>query len=984
MIQCYSHLRSISRRWIVGALLTLVAALGSGNSIAWGQSIYTCFPTCDETDARFLSVAGTGLQTLAGQTITMTITSPEQASSLEIGFFDGETGGRWDNGTTPTIYTLYADPNANGTGTLKVGEWRGDSMTDNAWYSVTVNNVPQARSAAGTYFYLLHVRALDTATASWSNFKIRTNGTINLRPNQAFNVTAPLPNLATAQIVFPQWPSLDSTTYDGSWTFYLYVPTPTQSLIIWDGDMDHGAYDCSAKDEDDPDTRNEDLPSWAPGTSAVREGIATSSLRCTNGDTATANPTDDSQSATLRRSPSVIYEIIDPDGNYYANNNPSGNLEWEQFKISVAPFDREQMDYHAESLPAGIYRVYMTGMDMQNLNAWRFGNPTLGVNPPYIVGVDAAGSPVIPPTPVKPDTAKISGVLFFDQNSNGTRDVSEMPIDGIRVIATADFDNNGSIDWRDTTFTDANGAYNFGGLKAGVYTISVDAAAIGSDATPTYDRDGISTPGRAKVTIDNTNQSVTANFGYKRTITGTLSGADTVMGSASTKFSVHGAPAGATYQWSITGSGSISGSTTGSSATVNTSNFGTFTVSVKITHDGISTTLKKTVSVAGIDFALFAYEYLSFKGRSSSDTSRGVINGNVGVNNSSSSCRPSPVLDLGGSGCGNPNGVYVGNGYRVMADYVDLSGSKVSVYDLYANRTTSSSSAAKKRNSGPIGFTLPIIRSRDLPTIPSFSYNSTNITINCNASRTLAPGQYGIITIKDGGDLILQNGIYNIKSIRAGNNATIMTAAGSKVRIARDLIIGDNGYVGPHNGALFIVRSDGICDNDPSVDFSYRTEFHGQVFAPNGKIDLGRKTNLTGRFWGKIITSDYDVNVTYYSPVTLLSRSNNDGFQKRKLNPTTGAEASIALEQNYPNPFTQSTTISYTLAGDADVTLRIVDMQGNVVRTLAEKSPVNQGSHTMMWDGNGDNGTTLPSGTYFCTMQAGEAQDMIPLVLVRD
>lgn len=984
MIQTYCHLRSMSRRWIVCALLVLVAGMSGGTSIAWGQAAYTCFPTCDESDARYLSVAGTGINTLAGQTITMTLTSPEEATTMEIGFFDGETGGKWDVGSTPTIFTLYADPTADGSGTFKVGEWRGDSMPDNKWYTVFVNNVPEAKSVAGTHFYVMHIRAQDTATGSWSNFKLRTTGTINLRPNQSFNVTAPLPNLATAQIVFPNYPTLDSTTYDGSWTFYLYVPNPTQSLTIWDGDMDHGAYDCSAMDEDDIDTQNEDLPPWAPGTSAVKEGVASSSIRCTNGDTATANPTDDSQSPVLRREPSVIYEIIDPNGTSYANANPSGNLEWEQFKISAAPFDRETMDYHAESLPAGIYRVYMSGMDMQNLNAWRFGNVALGLSSPYIVGVDSSGNPVIPPPPVPVDTATIAGTLFYDQNSNGTRDGEEPPIDGIKVIIAADYDNNGSVDLRDTAVTDENGNYNFGGLKNGVYTVRVDAAAIGSDATPTFDPDGIGTPGVATTTIDASHQNVTANFGYKRTISGTITGADTVMGSASTTFSVNGAPAGSTYQWSVTGGATISGSTTGSSVTVNTSNFGEFTISVKITNDGVPATLSKNVSVAGIDFALFAYDYLYFKGRSGSDTTRAVIIGNVGVNNGAHYCRPSPVLVLGEGNCGDQNPVFVADGYRVMGDYIDFAGSKVSVYDLYSNRSTGSSSTAKKRHAGPLDFSTPIIKSTNLPKVPSFSYGSNNVTVQCNATTTLNPGKYGIITIKDDGKLILKNGIYNIKSIRAGKRVRITTEAGTKVRIGRDLIIGDYGYVGPHNGALFIVRSDGICYNYPTVDFGYNTEFHGQVFAPNGKIDLGRKTNLTGRFWGKTIVSDYDVNVTYYSPVTLLNRGNNGGFQKKQLDATTGANASISLGQNYPNPFTQNTTIAFALAANADVTMEIVDIQGNVVRTLAEKSAMTQGSHTIVWDGRGDNGTALPSGTYFCRMESGNASETTPLVLVRD
>lgn len=90
------------------------------------------------------------------------------------------------------------------------------------------------------------------------------------------------------------------------------------------------------------------------------------------------------------------------------------------------------------------------------------------------------------------------------------------------------------------------------------------------------------------------------------------------------------------------------------------------------------------------------------------------------------------------------------------------------------------------------------------------------------------------------------------------------------------------------------------------------------------------------------------------------------------------AEANLpedfALSQNFPNPFNPETTIEYALPARAServhVTLRIYNLQGQVVRTLVdeEKAP---GRYLMVWDGKNDAGARISSGVYLYTIAAG-------------
>jgi PKD repeat protein len=67
----------------------------------------------------------------------------------------------------------------------------------------------------------------------------------------------------------------------------------------------------------------------------------------------------------------------------------------------------------------------------------------------------------------------------------------------------------------------------------------------------------------------------------------------------------------------------------------------------------------------------------------------------------------------------------------------------------------------------------------------------------------------------------------------------------------------------------------------------------------------------------------------------------------------------FTLDQNYPNPFNPTTTIRFTLDEPAFVTLKVFNMVGEELATLAEGEHLDEG----MWDYNFD-AAALPSGVY--------------------
>ncbi|MCH7773331.1 MAG: DUF4331 family protein, partial [Bacteroidetes bacterium] len=102
---------------------------------------------------------------------------------------------------------------------------------------------------------------------------------------------------------------------------------------------------------------------------------------------------------------------------------------------------------------------------------------------------------------------------------------------------------------------------------------------------------------------------------------------------------------------------------------------------------------------------------------------------------------------------------------------------------------------------------------------------------------------------------------------------------------------------------------------------------------------------------------DYVKSLTASEPGTVVSI----GIDPLGLSIPKG----FILEQNYPNPFNPSTTISYHVAEEGHVVLKVFDSLGQEVSTLVnnDQSP---GIYEINW-----NASALASGTYFYRLEIG-------------
>ncbi|MDQ3019998.1 MAG: T9SS type A sorting domain-containing protein [Bacteroidota bacterium] len=85
----------------------------------------------------------------------------------------------------------------------------------------------------------------------------------------------------------------------------------------------------------------------------------------------------------------------------------------------------------------------------------------------------------------------------------------------------------------------------------------------------------------------------------------------------------------------------------------------------------------------------------------------------------------------------------------------------------------------------------------------------------------------------------------------------------------------------------------------------------------------------------------------------------------------------FSLSQNYPNPFNPETVISYQLAVNSFVTLKVYDVIGKEVITLVNEKK-SAGKYSVEFDGS-----NLSSGIYFYKIESGKFVHTKRMILLK-
>jgi len=123
-----------------------------------------------------------------------------------------------------------------------------------------------------------------------------------------------------------------------------------------------------------------------------------------------------------------------------------------------------------------------------------------------------------------------------------------------------------------------------------------------------------------------------------------------------------------------------------------------------------------------------------------------------------------------------------------------------------------------------------------------------------------------------------------------------------------------------------------------------------------------------------LVNSSNYINLNNYTYINIPVTGVTAADLINDANKTAG---DITLHQNYPNPFNPSTTISYTLAKDGFVNIKVYDITGREVKVLTNEY-LQAGEHEVRF-----NAHNLASGVYFYRVESGNFSEIKRMILVK-
>jgi photosystem II stability/assembly factor-like uncharacterized protein len=205
------------------------------------------------------------------------------------------------------------------------------------------------------------------------------------------------------------------------------------------------------------------------------------------------------------------------------------------------------------------------------------------------------------------------------------------------------------------------------------------------------------------------------------------------------------------------------------------------------------------------------------------------------------------------------------------------------------------------------------------------------------------------------------------------------------------------------SGGIFAASSDSGIYRSTDHGLSWRISnsgidnhgVYGLVFASDGSLFAGSwgggvyRSTDQGNSWFSFNNGLKDANVwavarhpsdylyvlngagLFRSINTIVASVGKDGLLH------SGPPASYSLEQNYPNPFNPSTTINFSMAADARVSVAVYDVLGRQVDVLVDQR-LAAGRYVVQWSPR-----ELASGIYFVRMMTESFQAVKKVIYLR-
>ena len=137
------------------------------------------------------------------------------------------------------------------------------------------------------------------------------------------------------------------------------------------------------------------------------------------------------------------------------------------------------------------------------------------------------------------------------------------------------------------------------------------------------------------------------------------------------------------------------------------------------------------------------------------------------------------------------------------------------------------------------------------------------------------------------------------------------------------------------------------------------------------------KADISNRPLSFATSKDISVEAARINDISIVSIVPRKSLAPRPVVERISTPSEFELTQNYPNPFNPTTNIAYNLPKDAQVTIRVMDLLGREIATLAQGTQ-KAGVYNGTWDGMTNARESVASGIYLYRFDAAPADGTAP------
>ena len=131
-----------------------------------------------------------------------------------------------------------------------------------------------------------------------------------------------------------------------------------------------------------------------------------------------------------------------------------------------------------------------------------------------------------------------------------------------------------------------------------------------------------------------------------------------------------------------------------------------------------------------------------------------------------------------------------------------------------------------------------------LPSVDPIAPSSLDVTVRSRRTRTLAPGAYRRVTVRQGAELVLAGGTYELESLDVGQAATVSIRGPVWVRVRSGLSFAPRARVEPAFGLQTAdVRWETLA---PKVSIQHDVALFGVLVAPESAVRVSQGARVTG------------------------------------------------------------------------------------------------------------------------------------------